>query len=293
MGDAVRPTQTSALVTASYLPDLERCRLLCETIDKHVSGHSHHYLLVASNDVASFRALEGPRRTVVDERDLLPGWLRSFPDPLSRFRKRIWLSFRTMPLRGWHVQQLRRIAIAGHIGEDGLIFCDSDVAFLRPFDCATIWRDGNLRLFRRENGLSRPDLDDQRLWAANAGKTLGLAATPRHDYIATVIAWRRDAAVAMCRHIEETTGKQWVAAIGSNRRFSECMLYGRFVDEVRGREGHVLTDLELCRVHWTGGAMNDAEFEAFIAGMNPRQVAIGMQSFIGTDVDRIRRLIGH
>ncbi len=291
MRDAVRPTQTSALVTASYLPDLERCRLLCETIDKHVSGHSHHYLLVASNDVASFRALEGPRRTVVDERDLLPGWLRSFPDPLSRFRKRIWLSFRTMPLRGWHVQQLRRIAIAGHIGEDGLIFCDSDVAFLRPFDCATIWRDGNLRLFRRENGLSRPDLDDQRLWAANAGKTLGLAAAPRHDYIATVIAWRRDAAVAMCRHIEETTGKQWVAAIGSNRRFSECMLYGRYADEVLQSEGHFHESNELCRVYWTGPALSDATFAEFLASMTPDQVAIGMQSFIGTDIGRIRRLL--
>lgn len=291
MRDAVRPTQTSALVTASYLPDLERCRLLCETIDKHVSGHSHHYLLVASNDVASFRALEGPRRTVVDERDLLPGWLRSFPDPLSRFRKRIWLSLRTMPLRGWHVQQLRRIAIAGHIGEDGLIFCDSDVAFLRPFDCATIWRDGNLRLFRRENGLSRPDLDDQRLWAANAGKTLGLAAAPRHDYIATVIAWRRDAAVAMCRHIEETTGKQWVAAIGSNRRFSECMLYGRYADEVLQGEGHFHESNELCRVYWTGPALSDATFSEFLASMTPDQVAIGMQSFIGTDIGRIRRLL--
>ena len=291
MRDAVRPTQTSALVTASYLPDLERCRLLCETIDKHVSGHSHHYLLVASNDVASFRELEGPRRTVVDERDLLPGWLRSFPDPLSRFRKRIWLSFRTMPLRGWHVQQLRRIAIAGHIGEDGLIFCDSDVAFLRPFDCATIWRDGDLRLFRRENGLSRPDLDDQRLWAANAGKTLGLAATPRHDYIATVIAWRRDAAVAMCRHIEETTGKQWVAAIGSNRRFSECMLYGRYADEVLQGEGHFHESNELCRVYWTGPALSDATFAEFLASMTPDQVAIGMQSFIGTDIGRIRRLL--
>jgi len=291
MRDAVRPTQTSALVTASYLPDLERCRLLCETIDKHVSGHSHHYLLVASNDVAEFRALEGPRRTVVDERDLLPGWLRSLPDPLSRFRKRIWLSLRTLPLRGWHVQQLRRIAIAGHIAEDGLIFCDSDVAFLRPFDCATIWRDGNLRLFRRENGLSRPDLDDQRLWAANAGKTLGLTAPPRHDYIATVIAWRRDAAVAMCRHIEETTGKQWVAAIGSNRHFSECMLYGRYADEVLQGEGHFHASNELCRVYWTGPALSDATFAEFLASMTPDQVAIGMQSFIGTDIARIRRLL--
>lgn len=288
---APRPKQTSALVTASYLPDLERCRLLCETIDRHVTGHSHHYLLVASNDVAAFRTLEGPRRTVVDERDLLPGWLRSYPDPLSRFRKRIWLSPRTMPLRGWHVQQLRRIAIAGHVREDGLIFCDSDVAFLRPFDCAMIWHDGDLRLFRRENGLSRPDLDNQRLWATNAGKSLGLTAAPRHDYIATVIAWRRDAAVAMCRRIEETTGKQWVAAIGSNRHFSECMLYGRYADEVMQGQGHFHESNELCRVYWTGPALSDATFTEFLSSMTPDQVAIGMQSFIGTDIGRIRRML--
>jgi hypothetical protein len=289
--DAVRNRLTSALVTASYRPDLERCRLLCETIDRHVTGYSHHYLLVASNDVAAFRTLEGSRRTVIDERDLLPGWLRSYPDPLSRFRKRIWLSPRTMPLRGWHVQQLRRIAIAGQVREDGLIFCDSDVAFLRPFDCNMIWRNGDLRLFRRENGLSRPDLDDQRLWAANAGRTLGLTAAPRHDYIATVIAWRRESALAMCRHIEDLSGKHWVAAIGSNRHFSECMLYGRYADEVMQGQGHFHESNELCRVYWTGPALSDDTFSEFVSSMTPDQVAIGMQSFIGTDIGRIRRMI--
>jgi hypothetical protein len=37
--------------------------------------------------------------------------------------------------------------------------------------------------------------------------------------------------------------------------------------------------------------MSDEEFRAFVAAMEPGQVAIGMQSFIGTDVSRIRRLI--
>jgi hypothetical protein len=36
--------------------------------------------------------------------------------------------------------------------------------------------------------------------------------------------------------------------------------------------------------------MTDDEFRRFVAGMSPQQVAIGMQSFIGTDIDRIRRL---
>lgn len=289
MHDVLR--RTNALVTASYKPDLERCRLLCETMDRHVTGHSHHYILVAPADVALFRQLEGPKRTVVDERDLLPSWLRSFPDPLSRFRKRIWLSPRTMPLRGWHVQQLRRIAIAHHIAEDGLIYCDSDVAFLRPFDCGFMWRGESLRLFRRDDGLFREDLEDQRLWAVNAGNVLGVSAPPRHDYIATVIAWRRDAAVAMCGRIEEVTGKHWVAGIASNRHFSECMLYGRYADEVLAGKGHFHASNELCRVYWTGPALTDDEFREFVAAMGSDQVAIGMQSFIGTDIGRIRRLI--
>ena len=39
------------------------------------------------------------------------------------------------------------------------------------------------------------------------------------------------------------------------------------------------------------GALSDDEFRAFVAAMSPEQVAIGMQSFIGTDVSRIRRLV--
>jgi hypothetical protein len=36
--------------------------------------------------------------------------------------------------------------------------------------------------------------------------------------------------------------------------------------------------------------MSDDEFRHFVADMSPHQVAIGMQSFIGTDIERIRRL---
>ncbi len=70
------------------------------------------------------------------------------------------------------------------------------------------------------------------------------------------------------------------------------MLYGRFVDEVLEGEGHFTAGEELCRVHWTGAPLDDDQFAAFLASMDRGQVAIGMQSFIGTDVGRIRRLLG-
>jgi hypothetical protein len=254
---------------------------------------AQHYLLVEHRDVALFRRLENSRRTVVDERDLLPHWLHAFDDPLSLFRRRIWLSLKTMPLRGWHVQQLRRIAISAHAGEDVLVFCDSDVAFLKPFDCSAFWRDGKVRLFRRDGVLSGEGHEEHRIWSRNAGSALGIdpSVVSSHDYISTLIAWRRETMTAMCARIEQIHGRTWVEVVGAARKFSECMLYGRFVDDVLDGAGHFHGSEELCRVHWTGEALSDEEFRRFVAAMAPEQVAIGMQSFIGTDIGRIRRLI--
>lgn len=286
-------TLQAAMVTASYAPDFERCRLLCETVDRHVAGMAHHYILVEHRDMPLFRQLETPNRTVVDEQDLLPSWLHVLDDPLSLFRRRVWLSMRTMPLRGWHVQQLRRIAVAAHAKEDVLVYVDSDVAFLKPFDCAAFQREGKVRLFRRDDAIAGRDQGEHPIWSRNAGAALGIE-TPEispHDYISTLIAWRRDSVLEMCRKIEAVHGRHWIAVLGSARKFSECLLYGRFVDEVLEGQGHFHGAEEFCRVHWTGSAMSEAEFREFVATMSPEQVAIGMQSFIGTDLDRIRRLV--
>lgn len=290
---ATRPMRT-AIVTASYAPDLERCRLLCETIDAHVEGFTRHYILVEHADVPLFRSLETPTRVIVDERDLLPSWFRSFPDPLSLGRKRIWLSLRTKPLRGWHAQQFRRIAIAGHADEDALFYVDSDVVFLKRFSANRLWRGQDARLFRRDDALAGPGYGNQKMWSRNAGTALGIAepVVSPHDYITTLIAWRRDATLGMCRRIEEKHGRHWLEVVGAERQFSECLLYGRYADEVLDGAGHFHDGHEFCRVRWFGPSLSDDEFREFIDSMAPEQVAIGMQSFIGTDIDRIRRMIG-
>ena len=291
--DFLPPRPEAAMVTATYAPDFERCRLLCETMDRYVTGAPQHYLLVEHGDVPLFRQLETAKRTVIDERDLLPSWLHSFRDPTSWFRRRIWLSTRTAPLRGWHVQQLRRIAIAAHVPEDVLVYCDSDVVFVRPLDCGVFSRDGKVRLFRRAD-VNDTSLDsDQMAWSRNAGRVLGIASpeVTAHEYITTLIAWRRKAVLGMCRRIEDVSGEHWAAALGKRRRFSECMTYGRYVDEVLGGAGHFHGAEEFCRVRWWGKPMSDDELSAFIAELTPEQVAIGMQSFIGTDIARVRRLL--
>jgi hypothetical protein len=283
----------NAIVTASYAPDFQRCKLLCETIDRFVTGFTRHYILVEHRDVALFRQLESANRIIVDENDLLPGWIRPFPDPASFGRRRIWLSPRTVPLRGWHLQQFRRIAIASHADDDAFIYVDSDVTFLKPFDCSMFWQGGDLRLFRRDGDLLRPVPGDQRIWSENAGRLLGIVPVSPvgHDYIGTLIAWRRDAIISMCRYVEERSGRHWVAAIGRTRKFSECMIYGRYADEVLMSGGHYHDGREFCRIHWFAPAPTDMELAKFIEEMGSYQVAIGIQSFIGDDTDRIRKLL--
>ncbi|WP_173935232.1 DUF6492 family protein [Chelativorans sp. Marseille-P2723] len=283
--------ENAAIVTPSYAEDFERCELLCETVDRYVTGASKHYILVAGNDVRRFRALEGTRRVVVDERDLLPSFLHSLPDPLSLFRRRIWMSTRTAPLRGWHVQQLRRIAVAEKVPEAALVYCDSDVAFLKPFDLSAFWRDGALRLYRRD-GL--PAGDDHAEWVANAGRALGLPTSPTmpRDYVSTVIAWRRETVVSMIRHIESCHDRHWVETVAARRRFSECMLYGRYVDEVLAGYGHFHDASQFCRIYWSGPGLDERGLRDLIASMQPEQVAIGVQSFTGTDLEPLRRLLG-
>ncbi|KAB2758512.1 hypothetical protein F9K98_21585 [Brucella anthropi] len=292
--DEGRAPVKTAIVTASWDQDFERCKLLCETIDKYVSGFTKHYILVDSKDVALFRKLESTQRVIIDERDLLPSWLHAFWDPTYLWRRRVWLSLRTKPLRGWHVQQLRRIALAGAVEEDGFLYTDSDTAFLRPFDCGTLWHHEKLRLFVRPNALANPEWPEHPVWAANAAKLLGIrnGKSGLNDYIGQLVSWRRDSVISMCERIEAHTGQHWVAALGNIRRFSECFIYGRYVDDVLHGSGHYSDTHDLCRMQWFAPPPSEEEFRTFIAEMEPHQVAIGMQSFLGLSVDDIRRIIG-
>ncbi|HMQ58598.1 MAG TPA: DUF6492 family protein, partial [Rhizobiaceae bacterium] len=158
----------NALVTASYAPDLERCRILCESIDRYASGYETHYILVENRDLPLFRALEGGKRKVIGERDILPFWLKRFSDP-TRKGASVWLSPFTKPLHGWHVQQLRRIALAAIAEEDALIYCDSDTAMIRAYDFSGFWRGDALRLYRQENGADHAQ-SDHKIWMHHAAE---------------------------------------------------------------------------------------------------------------------------
>lgn len=285
-------TRSSAIITASYAPDFERCAILCESIDRHVSGHRMHYLLVDMVDAALFARLEGPKRRVITERELLPWWFRRLPLALSPGGRRLWVSAMTLPLHGWHVQQLKRLAVAHLIDEDGLLYCDSDTAFVRDFDCARMWDGDRMRLYRLDHG-ARTAKAEHLQWIDHADRALGIDRRGHtdHDYVGTFLTWDRRTVVEMCAHMERLHGRPWISVIGRSRVFSECMLYGAYVDDVRGGAGHFHDQQSLCHVFWADPTPTDAQLRQAIADLSPRQVGVGVQSFIPIEPQRFRSAI--
>ncbi len=288
--------ETFAIATPSYAVDLQRCILLCASIDRYVSGHRMHYLLVEDRDAALFRHLEGPKRRIIIESQLLPSWLTSWPDPLSFGRRRVWtgagaLARRVPPLRGWHAQQLRKLALPLLVGEDVLLFADSDVIFLKPFDLARLSDGAGTRMFRAPGAVHAGMVEHVR-WHETAAAMLGRPAPslPAADYITHLVSWRGDNVRALIAHIEAVSGRHWIASVAADRCFSEYMIYGRFIETVLGVEasGHVFDEADLARSFWShddiaAGGLNSLE-EQLAGG----QVAVGVQSFLGEPIERLR-----
>lgn len=287
-----------AIATPSYAGDVERCRLLCASIDRFVTGHATHYLLIEDGDMPLFRDLAGPRRQVIAESELFPPWLKPRPDPLSLGRRRVWAGARALlkgvpPLRGWHAQQLRKLALPLKSEEDVVLFADSDMLFLRPFDLGSLATPQGVRLYRKPDGITKGKVEHE-AWCAHASAILGLPAPtfPSADYINNMVSWRRDNVRALMAHIEKVTGRDWVRAVASRRAFSEYMIYGYFVEQVLGLgpAGHWSDARELCKVYWGGEAGAIDGLRSFEEVLEPWQVAVGVQSFIGEPIEKIRAL---
>ncbi len=282
-----------AIITPRYAADFERCKLLCESIDIHVSGVRDHYILVDSEDYLLFSGLAGKNRHVINERDILPDWLHVMRSGLGPNARKLWFSSKTWPMRGWHVQQLRRIAIASHIDHEALLYCDSDMFFVRSFDGRMLWRCDDLRLYRKPLGIT-VDMGEHAKWLEATGKMLGVEkpALPHDDYINNLVSWRRQTVMEMCEHIENITGREWISALGRNRTFSECLVYGCYVDKVqKANAGHWHGDFSLCRTYWNGEALDGKALGKFIENMDEGQFAVGIQSFTGTDSKLIRQFL--
>ena len=164
--------------------------------------------------------------------------------------------------------------------DDAVLVVDSDVEFVRPFNAEMFVRDGNVRFYCKPNQIDER-LSRHMTWHRVARALLGLppAEPPYPDYISSPLAWDPTIVRRMLSRVEATTGRPWTTAIARQLDFSECVLYGVFVDVVSGAPANSFaSDDPLCLVYWKDTPLNLDSAADFVRGVRPTDVAAVIQS---------------
>ena len=282
-----------ALLTPTYGRDIELCALLCESVDRHVSSFSKHYLLVPDCDLALFARFESASRSVLPASKFLPRWLRPLPRIIQRNRRQYWWSFRTTPVSGWHVQQVLKIAATIALPHERYCLLDSDVVFFRDFDLSRFEYPNAIPLLNMPDAVTAGEIRHSH-WVETAHRLVGLPRPrfPASDYIGHIIFWDQQTARAMAAKIEAVTGLGWVEALCRTREFSEYMLYGYFAQNQPGFSGgHTLTSGTPCVSYWDRPKLSQGELIQLLRRADEDHVAFSVASFSGTPVQTIRAAI--
>lgn len=265
----------NVLITLSYAPDFDRCKLLVHSANKRVSGIEAHYLVIDRRDQALFAPLAGGRVQLLFKEDLLPEWL--FPPIWGR---KWWLSLQTLPVRGWILQQVVKLAVAEAIDADAFVFADSEVYFVRPWNVNTLWEEDRLRLFRTRR--SGELLTSWRYgnWYRTAAQFAGVSNQEliMGAYIAQLASWRREHVLGLLRTIEQVTNKPWKRALLSRQDLSEFICYGAYIDHRLNGEGHFSDDRELTLSSWHFPIKSVEDIPGFLQTIQAYHVGVHIQS---------------
>jgi len=282
-----------ALITPTYSHDLERCTLLCESVDRHVGAFANHYLIVPDDELAMFAKFGKGRRHVLPLSQLLPSWLKSLPRFIRRHNRQYWWALRGRPVNGWHIQQFAKIATAHIVPETVSCMLDSDVVFFRPFDVAAMALPNPTPLYIRPREVTAA-MADHCDWVRSSHRVLGLQqpSFPADDFIGHIIFWNQQAVRAMTARIEEVTGLEWIDALYRAHAISEYMLYGFAVcSDAELLRRHRCTTQSPCFSYWDRKPLDAAALDTLLQAVPDHCVAFSSASFNGTSVQDVRAAV--
>ena len=260
-----------AVITKSFAPDFELCVALNRSVLDNAPDTVQHHIIVPRPDLKLFGRLASARTHIRCDADLLP---RAFVRvPFSNITVNLRRPF--PPVRGWIQQQVIKLAAVAASEDDVVLIADSDVEFVRRFTAEMFVRDGKVRFFCKPNHVDKR-LPRHMTWHRVARALLGLppAEPPYPDYISSLVAWDPMIVRRMLARVAATTGRPWPTAIAGQIDFSECVLYGVFVDGVSGAPANSFaSDDPLCLLYWEHAPLNLDGAALFIRGIRPTDIA--------------------
>lgn len=269
-----------AIVTPTYWRDLARCELLAESLDR-CAPDIPHYLIVDRRDRQLFAHLIGGRRRIIESEALLDSCFWQVPG-----KSGWWLSYATLPVRGWVMQQIKKIAAIKAVPERTLVFCDSDSAFFRRFRRDDLLVKGKIGL------LDVPFAnDDVRKWTAMSRSILGLPQSDGeyHNYVGYLVCWNRDTVEALQQRVEQVAQLPWQIALARRFALSEYTLYGIFVRESLGYRAtdHAPSDVPLIK-SLVGLNLKESQLDAFFSNFDSKTIGVMVHSKGGIEPRQFR-----
>jgi hypothetical protein len=280
---------TYALVTPSYWMDVERCRFLLESVERWVPPWVRHYLIIAERDIPLFKSMLGPRTSLVVVEDIIPGWMFRVPG-LRRF----WVSLRTRPVKNWILQQIVKLSAPTVINEDVLLYADSDMFFIEPFDPRSFECNDAVPLFL-ETG-QRGLIQSHDVWQATCCRLLGIPNLKDDDdnYVGQLIWWRRQNALAAVARVQEVAGKQWQQAIAPLSGFSEYILYGVHSNHIlKEQSGHWPDGTVRTLCYWGTTPLSGKELLSFSESRATHHHSAMVSAKSGTSMADIRAVFSN
>ncbi len=276
------------MITPTYSGDAE----LCVDLNRSVLEFTPwtHYILADRRDLSYFRQLVGSRTEVIPKEDLLPSGFRRIPG------SRRWMCPWTLrPLGGWLVQQVAKLVSAQSLSEDVILPMDSDVILVRHVVEADLVRDHRVRLYRLPGGIT-PSMRSHVEWHRNACRLLAVEADdpPMADYISTTVSWSRSLILSMLDRLQAVNGRPWYESVARTPQFSECLLYGAYVDKFLGDEAPVWVDGSNHCLNLEGTSpFSTGSIESLVSGWTEGNFAVMIDSHSGTATEVRRAIAAH
>ncbi|VXA99943.1 conserved hypothetical protein [Arthrobacter sp. 9AX] len=286
------PLNTMAVLTPSYLPDLESFIRLHESVLQATDETTRHHVIVPRRDLTSFRAIGSPRLDVWSEADFLPsGFVAT--DGLAALRRRlpglpptincsaVNLRRPWPPLRGWILQQILKLSAATRLSCDAVVVIDSDVVLVRRMPVETYIRNGAVRLYEKPGAVTE-DLSRHMLWTRTAYELLGIPWQPSPDfpdYIGGIVTWDPTIVRGCLTRIEDVSRSSWAGTVARRLHFSEFILYGTYARHFGTEHQRSFREPStLCHSYWSPTPLGRQEADAFVAAYNSSDLAVHVQS---------------
>ncbi len=273
--------------TPSYIGDIDRVKLLRQSINKFSKEQLTHYIIVPKEDYRAFKKcfILDKNAIVLRQNDYVS---KAFYPSISYqilhklLPSQSWRLGKYAGRPGWIIQQIVKLCIPQIIIEDAAFVVDSDVFFIRPFSIHEILDNSD-----KDRILIRiSPSDESALQRKHISKSRGLFSLPEGATDFHYMSWPtllyKDWLQSLQQYLTSKYNKNWQIHLHDANIISEYSIYGIYVEEVARYENYKTITTPLYEGIWS-----KEDFFNFISGKllhNPKALCIVIQSNLGIPV---------